>query len=213
MALLRSITRIPTTFKELARKVLGILVNMDNNENTSRIDFVCDQYIIPSIKDSERERRGRTGSVRVQIGSAYQKCPKQWNRYLQSGENKNELIEFLHGEWTSQGYVHFLQGKQLYTTCGSLCYRLQVVDGTVEDIIVPEVQSPHEEADVCMFLHAKHAAGQGHNDIAIHSSDTDVLVLAMFYQVQIQPRNPGHFWNKGAMKCLGHQEIIWPLGD
>ena len=35
-----------------------------------------------------------------------------------------------------------------------------------------------------MFLHAKHAADQGHDDIAIHSSDTDVLVLAMFYQDQ-----------------------------
>ena len=39
-----------------------------------------------------------------------------------------------------------------------------------------------------MFLHAKHAAGQGYNDTAIHSSDTDVLVLAMFYQDQIQSR-------------------------
>ena len=98
MALLWLITKIPTTFKELACKVLGILVNMDNNENTSRIDFVCDQYIIPSIKDSERECRGTTGSVRVQIGFAHQKCPKQWNKYLQTGENKNELVQFLHGE-------------------------------------------------------------------------------------------------------------------
>ena len=72
MALLQSITKIPTTCEELARKVLGILVNMDNNENTSRVDFVCDQYIIPSIKDSERERLGSTGSVHMQIGSAYQ---------------------------------------------------------------------------------------------------------------------------------------------
>ena len=98
------------------------------------------------------------------------------------------MVEFLNGEWTSPDYAHFLQGKQLYTTCGSLCYRLQVVDVTVEDIIVPELQSPHEEADVRMFLHAKHDASQGHNDIAIHSSGTDVLVLAIFYQDQIQSR-------------------------
>ena len=39
-----------------------------------------------------------------------------------------------------------------------------------------------------MFLHAKHAADQGHDDIAIHSSDIYVPVLAMFYRDHIQSR-------------------------
>ena len=75
--------------------------------------FVINHYIIPSIKDSKRGRCGSTGSVCVQIGSAYQKCPKQCNKSLRNGENKNELVEFLHGEWKGPDYVHFLQGKEL----------------------------------------------------------------------------------------------------
>lgn len=35
--------------------------------------------------------------------------------------------------------------------------------------------SSHEEADTCMFLHARHAAVGGINSINIVSSDTEVV--------------------------------------
>ncbi|CAC5416826.1 unnamed protein product [Mytilus coruscus] len=45
-----------------------------------------------------------------------------------------------------------------------------------------ELLSKQEEADTKMFLHAKHAADKGYDSIVIKSSDTDVEVLACYFQ-------------------------------
>lgn len=50
---------------------------------------------------------------------------------------------------------------------------------------VLELCSNQEEADTRMFLHAHHASQNGHQCIAIRSSDTDVEVLACYHQAVI----------------------------
>ena len=45
--------------------------------------------------------------------------------------------------------------------------------------------SNQEEADTRMLLHSNHASQNGHQHIAIRSSDTDVEVLACYYQAVI----------------------------
>ena len=43
----------PVSYGRIAGSILEKLVSL-----AARVDFVCDQYISPSIKDVERERRG-----------------------------------------------------------------------------------------------------------------------------------------------------------
>ena len=50
---------------------------------------------------------------------------------------------------------------------------------------MPELCTNQEEADTRMLLHAEHASQNGHQRIAIKSSDTDVELLACYYQAVI----------------------------
>ena len=55
---------------------------------------------------------------------------------------------------------------------------------------MPELCTNQEEADTRMLLHAEHASQNGHQRIAIKSSDTDVEVLACYYQAVISADIP-----------------------
>ena len=59
------------------------------------VDFVSDTYPPVSIKNIEREKRSVSGVTRITIGSATQKVPRQFEKFLSSGENKEALIEFI----------------------------------------------------------------------------------------------------------------------
>ena len=76
----------------------------------------------------------------------------------------------------------------VYVTVHSECYRLHVDQGKLQSTPIPELRCSQEEADTRMFLHAKHAAEHGYRDIIIRSSDTDVEVLALYYQQKIDGR-------------------------
>ena len=69
--------------------------------------------------------------------------------------------------------------KEVYVTCGNRCIRLN--DGKE----ISELESQKEEADTRIFLHAKHASDTYQN-IVIHTPDTDVFVLAIFYSKLLQ---------------------------
>ena len=49
---------------------------------------------------------------------------------------------------------------------------VSIVHGVIEDIIMAELHSHHEDAGVHMFLQAKYASDQSHSNVAIHCSDT-----------------------------------------
>ena len=51
-------------------------------------------------------------------------------------------------------------------------------------MLVPELQSDHEEADTRILLHAKHAL-HDHDNVVIRSPDTDVFVLAVDHKCSI----------------------------
>jgi hypothetical protein len=56
----------------LAEDILGKLWNMAN-----RVDYVCDKYIEPPIKELERNRRGAAEMIFAIIGPE-QKLPCDW---------------------------------------------------------------------------------------------------------------------------------------
>ena len=93
MAVLQSIKEIPATLEELATSVFHSVV--PQTTLARRVDFVTDRYPDVSIKTPERAKRASVGAVKVNITGGGQKCPKQWKKFLSSGENKRMLTRFL----------------------------------------------------------------------------------------------------------------------
>ena len=185
MALLQTLPRIPDRFIDLADRILSAVIKQAGEAR--RLDFVADQYPSISIKNIEREKRGRSGQLSVQITSPQQLCPRQWKKFLANGLNKTNLMEFLADVWgTDQRFAEKIGERTLFVTHGESCTKISVdAQGSISSGIVLELCSNQEEADTRMFLHALHASNAGHQRILIKSSDTDVEVLACYFRENI----------------------------
>ena len=75
MAVIQSIRIlcIPKPFSELAMQVLKVLLNY--KLNSTRIDFVGDRYPVVSIKNAERRKRAKGGSLSISSIIGCQICP------------------------------------------------------------------------------------------------------------------------------------------
>ena len=90
MAMLQTLVRIPDRFSELADMVMTrILIEAGE---AARIDFVGDQYPANSIKNTERNKRGRDGEIVINITNGQQFCPRQWRKFMAKGSNKTGLL-------------------------------------------------------------------------------------------------------------------------
>ena len=110
------IQQLPTgleTFGDLSECVLKRITSNDS----SHIFFVTDQYWKHSIKSCERSnRRVNTGSIRVTVIRHEKKLPKQMKKYLSVGESKEELVEFLLKDWSSNStHINKIINRYLYS--------------------------------------------------------------------------------------------------
>ena len=185
MAQLKILPRIPDCFIDLADLILSAVIKQAGEAR--RIDFVADQYPSVSIKNIEREKRGRSGQLALQIRSPQQLCLQQWKKFLANGLNKTNLMEFLADVWgTHQCFAKKIGERTLFVTHGESCSKISVdAQGSISSSIVLELCSNQEEADTRMFLHALHASDAAHQQILIKSSDTDVEVLACYFREYI----------------------------
>ena len=88
MALIRTRTRTPATYEELALQLF-----MAIPPGCKRIDIVADTYRDTSIKDPERSKRGCSEAIIARSGKS--KIPQNFTKILQNGENKTHLIELI----------------------------------------------------------------------------------------------------------------------
>ena len=186
MALLQSLTHIPDSFSDLAELVFNKVLH--TAKRASRVDFVSDLYPEISIKNTERSKRAKGGTIRIKITGGTQKCPTQWKKFLSDGRNKTALIGCFLKEWTSDKYARKLGEKIIVLNVEEKCYKLQASNEKVLATALPELDSNQEEADTRIFLHAFHGAQNGHSSIIVKSSDTDVEVLALYYRFDIHSR-------------------------
>lgn len=135
MAMLQMITRVPDRFADLAEMILTEILVLTGT--ATRVDFVVDQYLDLSIKNTERSKRGREGQVLFAISSREQPCPRQWKTFMSNGTNKTRLMHFLVSEWSTRKYAEKIGARTLYVTHGNNCTKIEVVDGK----IVPSVAS------------------------------------------------------------------------
>ena len=76
-----------------------------------------------------------------------------------------------------------LEGNELYITLESRAYRISSHRGQLSKTFVEELSSHQEEADTKMFLAARFAFKLGFIKVNIITIDTDVAVLAIYYQL------------------------------
>ena len=179
MAVLQAMKEIPATFEELATSVFHSVV--PQTTLARRVDFVTDRYPDVSIKNPERAKRASVGVVKVNITGGGQKCPKQWKKFLSSGENKRMFTRFLLQQWSRDNYVDRIGNRNIYFAVEDKCFQLSANDGKVVCKEITELNSNHEEADTKLLLHAKHASENGETTIIIKSPDTDVAILACHF--------------------------------
>ena len=86
VALIHQIHTMTSTFGQLADRLLQDLMHMEIQCRCLRVDFVCDQYPVQSIKNCERDAMG--GTQVIHIPRPDQKTPKQFKKYLANRRNK-----------------------------------------------------------------------------------------------------------------------------
>lgn len=150
MVVLQTLTVIPETFGELATKLLTMVVNAALFYKCKRVDFVCDRYPPQSIKNMERARRTANGVHVIRIYSEQQKAPRQWKKFMSSGDNKEELIKFIFNNWTK---ADPLKGVEVFLAHEEQCHRLFDSNGEMMFPEIRELYCDHEEADTRMILH------------------------------------------------------------
>ena len=124
MAILQTIKIIPSTFGELAHKLLVMVVELAVKSKAKRVYFVCDRYPAQSIKDFERAIRGERGTQLIKIYSSLQKVPRQWKKFITAGENKEKLIKFLFKSWSEECDPQLLRGVEVFIAHESQCHQL-----------------------------------------------------------------------------------------
>ena len=177
MAFIHQIYTMPSTFGQLADRLLQDLMHMAIQCRCLRVDFVCDQYPVQSIKNCERERRAMGGTRVIHITRPDHKPPKQFKKYLVNGRNKELLIEFIFQCW-SMCDPGILGNVLLVVSHGDVCHSIVVNDAVVAVTEVPDLFSYHEEADTWLLLHV-HQAARAFSSVTIKSPDTDVMVLSL----------------------------------
>ena len=128
---------------------------------------------------------------------------KQWKSFLQSGNNKTQLIDFLVEKWSNNKILHEkleLEGKELFLTHKDQCTR--VTKDSVSD--VQDLQSSQEEADTQIRLHAQHCGKSGLAAAAIVLPDTDAFILALAFTSKLSC--PVYF-KLGSKTCTEYIEV------
>ena len=95
-----AIQQLPSALETFGALSEYVLKRTTANDSP-HVFFVTDQYWKQSIKSCERNRRANTGSIRITAIRCDQKLPKQIKKYLCVGENKEELVDFLLNDWSS----------------------------------------------------------------------------------------------------------------
>ena len=180
MAVLQALKDVPKTFAEPSERTLNNLLHVAMN--AVRIDFVCDIYPIVSIKNAERSQRAKGGTLILKNITGKQKVPRQWKKFLSVGENKGQLSHYLAKEWRNECYSRKLYGKLLFVSHGSECHRICHSALGIESQLVDCLSTTQEEADTMMFLHVNHISDNGFSKLIVKSVDTDVEMLAIYFQ-------------------------------
>ena len=104
--------------------------------------------------------------------------PANWEAFLRSNANKDELIRYL------SDCIHACEiGRKVIISTND-----ETIVSTQNDVSDVEYLQPcyHEEADTRILLHVAHCARQGLRKLVIRTVDTDVDVLAIGHSAALR---------------------------
>ncbi len=156
---------------------------------------VFDRYIDDSVKAMEREwgdEAAGHASNTYQVISIEERCLPVWKYFMNSTDNKRDLIKFIGQNLNENLKQHNSADSNQCVYFAGCMEDLDVVqrvdcNGTQT---VPNMASFHEEADSRIILHTifadqKFTTAGNIGWIIIKCKDTDVLVLAIHYFPQL----------------------------
>ncbi|WAR29752.1 hypothetical protein MAR_003320, partial [Mya arenaria] len=130
-------------------------------------------------KTVTRKYRGDCSSCRIVDVRGELKVSKDWKMFLSNGQNKERLIQFYSGYMAEHACTKLKPQEVLLINGGkSTPCVIVTTNGCCNQ---PILDTNQEEADTVMILHAKYEADRGSTCIAIHSPDTDALVLLLHH--------------------------------
>ena len=104
MALVQSLVGLPSTFGDLAVKVLCLF------PPSKTVNFISDSYRAVSIEASESTLHGQLETFLLKGPAA--KIPKEWKTFPSNNRNKIYLVELILSEWKKKKNAQsFLTGK------------------------------------------------------------------------------------------------------
>lgn len=163
-------------FKDLADNFCKYVFNQSMIHNTKRIDFIFDSYFSYSIKSSEHLRRTKSESINYCTISEETFVPKQEEKFWSSSHNKILLQKFIRS---------FINQTDAFARIEIICSTindLQCISNSSSTESLEILQRTDvEEADHKIIIHIKHAIDKGYEHVYLVSSDTDVIVLALYF--------------------------------
>lgn len=176
--ILRSLVVVPKTFGQISNLLLQ---KITAHEGTN-IHLVFDQYFKPSIKDSERERRGalHDQGMPYLICGPEQRRPTNYDKAFNNEHFKIALVKFLFSDWSRNDYASIIGRKRIYMNVENECFLFYCDEENVRREEIKELWCSHEEADTRMIFHSQYIARNTMNaNIVIRSTDTDVLIILL----------------------------------
>lgn len=173
-------SNLPPTYGGLSRTLLNKVLSFPSK----RIDILFDTYEEPSIKGSERQRRGAEDTL-YHITGADQIRPRNIDKALKSTFFKQELPRFLRKDWSQQWHATSLENRQVYLGVDTECTLFSAMNGKVETTTIHHLECNHAEADTRICLHAIDADSTSgrtnEGDIVVRASDTDIAVILLHH--------------------------------
>ena len=166
------------TFKDFADVFCKTIMFKKNEVN--RTDFVFYCYLDMSPKSSEiLLRYGKSAIEMYQINENI-RIPVQEDKFWASTNNKILLQNFLR-EYIFHRGQEFWPGIELIcsNTNKKLCLSSFPLESS--DRLTSLQRQDIEEADSRIIIHVEHAINEGTQNILVLSSDTDVLVLLLYF--------------------------------
>uniref|UniRef100_A0A6P7FZ99 Uncharacterized protein LOC114325789 n=1 Tax=Diabrotica virgifera virgifera TaxID=50390 RepID=A0A6P7FZ99_DIAVI len=184
------------TFTDLANKFFFYVIQKASAQKTQRIDFIFDSYFEQSVKSTEHLRRSKTECIILHSIDDHTKLPKQENKFWGSSRNKILLQQFLKRHIEKQTVLN--NYDIVFSTINedpSTSNIINLIDSQLQ-------RSDVEEADVKIIIHINHAVLNGFENIYLISSDTDVMVLALFFFESFKNLGLKTLWIQGGSgKC------------
>lgn len=170
--------KLPETYGSLSSYILGNICS----SKATRVDMIFDCYDGPTIKDSEREKRGcGSQKKKYSIQGPHQKRPKDLQKELSNSSFKQAFTEFLAKDWLEKRHRKHLIGKSVFFTFKDKCFKISEI--VREE--VPELSCSHKEADTRIAFHLEHFvkslenSQERPNHVVVRTGDTDVLVILL----------------------------------